>query len=334
MSGAHSRPVGSSIGVPAPPVIRVTRYDQVWSTLVALVAVLLAAVWFLYLVWGSFHPPDRQARSNCRTHSRRDERRRREWLAHRLAQARGDRPRAGRRHAGTNRRRTNGPRSKKCSKDVSLESAQATRPAPSPRDRPTKCNSTWLPSPLSKGANRSERGRGRPWAGVRVREAAGRGSSGGTCSSLNRDPSISMRKQLDLLRHRTGGTFRRSHDGIHLASWAARNPSCGGRRQEKVKNVCSSPGKGESDARLTSNCLPSPVSPSGPTRSFFISIRPRRRICWQSKSVTIATGLSAKFGGRFFRWFLRTTATISKSPARSTIERIAGKRDRSSILHR
>jgi hypothetical protein len=56
MSGAHGRPVGTSIGTPAPPVIRVTRYDQVWSTLVALVAVLLAAVWFLYLVWGSFHP--------------------------------------------------------------------------------------------------------------------------------------------------------------------------------------------------------------------------------------------------------------------------------------
>jgi hypothetical protein len=56
MSGAPSRPHHSSAGAPAPPVIRVTSYDQIWSTLVALVAVLLAAVWFLYLVWGSFHP--------------------------------------------------------------------------------------------------------------------------------------------------------------------------------------------------------------------------------------------------------------------------------------
>jgi hypothetical protein len=51
-----ARPFQSSVGSPAPPVIRVTGYDRVWSTLVALVAVLVAAVAFLYLVWGSFQP--------------------------------------------------------------------------------------------------------------------------------------------------------------------------------------------------------------------------------------------------------------------------------------
>ena len=56
MSVAESRPTARTAGSPAPPVIRVTSYDQVWSTLVALIAVLLAAVGFLYLVWGSFHP--------------------------------------------------------------------------------------------------------------------------------------------------------------------------------------------------------------------------------------------------------------------------------------
>jgi len=56
MATAQSHPIKPSAGSPAPPVIRVTSYDRVWSTLVALVAVLLAAVWFLYLVWGTFHP--------------------------------------------------------------------------------------------------------------------------------------------------------------------------------------------------------------------------------------------------------------------------------------
>jgi hypothetical protein len=55
MSDARRRPLTEPSGAAA-PVIRVTRYDQVWSTLVALIAVLLASVWFLYLVWGSFHP--------------------------------------------------------------------------------------------------------------------------------------------------------------------------------------------------------------------------------------------------------------------------------------
>jgi hypothetical protein len=40
----------------AAPVIRVTSYDRIWSSLVALMAVLLVAVWFLYLVWDSFQP--------------------------------------------------------------------------------------------------------------------------------------------------------------------------------------------------------------------------------------------------------------------------------------
>jgi hypothetical protein len=52
---AHPRPIKSP-GVAAAPVIRVTNYDRVWSTLVALIAVLIAAVWFLSLVWNSFQP--------------------------------------------------------------------------------------------------------------------------------------------------------------------------------------------------------------------------------------------------------------------------------------
>ncbi|HXY32697.1 MAG TPA: hypothetical protein VEI07_00635 [Planctomycetaceae bacterium] len=40
----------------APPVIRVTNYDRVWSILVALLAVLAVSVWFLFLVWDSFRP--------------------------------------------------------------------------------------------------------------------------------------------------------------------------------------------------------------------------------------------------------------------------------------
>jgi hypothetical protein len=55
MSEAHSR-VSKLGGLSAPPVIRVTNYDRVWSTLVALLAVLIVAVWFLFLVWDSFRP--------------------------------------------------------------------------------------------------------------------------------------------------------------------------------------------------------------------------------------------------------------------------------------
>jgi hypothetical protein len=40
----------------APPVIRVTSYDRIWSILVALLAVLIVAVWFLFLAWGNFRP--------------------------------------------------------------------------------------------------------------------------------------------------------------------------------------------------------------------------------------------------------------------------------------
>ena len=40
----------------AAPVIRVTSYDRIWSILVALLAVLIVAVWFLFLVWDSFQP--------------------------------------------------------------------------------------------------------------------------------------------------------------------------------------------------------------------------------------------------------------------------------------
>jgi hypothetical protein len=56
MSIASSGRTKHAAGSPAPPIIRVTSYDRVWSTLVALIAVLLAAVWFLFLVWGSFRP--------------------------------------------------------------------------------------------------------------------------------------------------------------------------------------------------------------------------------------------------------------------------------------
>jgi hypothetical protein len=55
MSEAHSR-VSKLGGLAAPPVIRVTSYDRIWSTLVALLAVLIVAVWFLFLVWDSFRP--------------------------------------------------------------------------------------------------------------------------------------------------------------------------------------------------------------------------------------------------------------------------------------
>jgi hypothetical protein len=55
MSEAHSRV--SKLGrLSAPPVIRVTNYDRIWSTLVALLAVLIVSVWFLFLVWDSFRP--------------------------------------------------------------------------------------------------------------------------------------------------------------------------------------------------------------------------------------------------------------------------------------
>src|SRR5580692_5376288 len=40
----------------APPVIHVTSYDRIWSILVALLAVLIVAVWFLFLAWDSFRP--------------------------------------------------------------------------------------------------------------------------------------------------------------------------------------------------------------------------------------------------------------------------------------
>ncbi|HUE13463.1 MAG TPA: hypothetical protein VMR25_04810 [Planctomycetaceae bacterium] len=56
MSAAGSRHVKHAAGSPAPPVIRVTSYDRVWSTLMALVAVLVASVWFLSLMWNSFQP--------------------------------------------------------------------------------------------------------------------------------------------------------------------------------------------------------------------------------------------------------------------------------------
>ncbi len=56
MPPAPSRTAKLSRGYLAPPVIRVTGYDRVWSTLVALLAVLVVAVWFLFLVWDSFRP--------------------------------------------------------------------------------------------------------------------------------------------------------------------------------------------------------------------------------------------------------------------------------------
>jgi hypothetical protein len=52
---APKRPV-TTVGPAVAPVIRVTNYDRIWSTLVALIAVLVAAVWFLSLVWNSFQP--------------------------------------------------------------------------------------------------------------------------------------------------------------------------------------------------------------------------------------------------------------------------------------
>ena len=56
MPPAQGRTAKLGRGHSAPPVIRVTSYDRIWSTLVALLAVLLVAVWFLFLVWDSFHP--------------------------------------------------------------------------------------------------------------------------------------------------------------------------------------------------------------------------------------------------------------------------------------
>ena len=53
---APSRVARLGQGHSAAPVIRVTNYDRVWSTLVALLAVLIVAVWFLFLVWDSFRP--------------------------------------------------------------------------------------------------------------------------------------------------------------------------------------------------------------------------------------------------------------------------------------
>jgi hypothetical protein len=40
----------------AAPVIRVTSYDRIWSILVALLAMLIVVVWFLFLAWDSFQP--------------------------------------------------------------------------------------------------------------------------------------------------------------------------------------------------------------------------------------------------------------------------------------
>ena len=56
MLPAQSRVAKLGRGHSAPPVIRVTSYDRIWSTLVALLAVLVVAVWFLFLVWDSFQP--------------------------------------------------------------------------------------------------------------------------------------------------------------------------------------------------------------------------------------------------------------------------------------
>ncbi len=56
MPPAPSRVARLGQGHSAAPVIRVTNYDRVWSTLVALLAVLIVAVWFLFLVWDSFRP--------------------------------------------------------------------------------------------------------------------------------------------------------------------------------------------------------------------------------------------------------------------------------------
>jgi hypothetical protein len=56
MPPAQGRVAKLGRGHSAPPVINVTNYDRVWSTLVALLAVLIVAVWFLFLVWDSFRP--------------------------------------------------------------------------------------------------------------------------------------------------------------------------------------------------------------------------------------------------------------------------------------
>jgi hypothetical protein len=56
MTPSQGRAAHLGRGHSAPPVIRVTGYDRVWSTLVALLAVLVVAVWFLFLVWDSFRP--------------------------------------------------------------------------------------------------------------------------------------------------------------------------------------------------------------------------------------------------------------------------------------
>jgi len=56
MPPAQGRVAKLGRGHSAAPVIRVTGYDRVWSTLVALLAVLVVAVWFLFLVWDSFRP--------------------------------------------------------------------------------------------------------------------------------------------------------------------------------------------------------------------------------------------------------------------------------------
>jgi hypothetical protein len=56
MPPAQSHLTKLARGHSAAPVIRVTGYDRVWSILVALLAVLFVAVWFLFLVWDSFHP--------------------------------------------------------------------------------------------------------------------------------------------------------------------------------------------------------------------------------------------------------------------------------------
>src|SRR5579863_8190357 len=53
VSGQRSLP---AVENNAAPVIRVTDYDRILSTLLAIVCVLVGAVWFLFLVWDSFHP--------------------------------------------------------------------------------------------------------------------------------------------------------------------------------------------------------------------------------------------------------------------------------------
>jgi hypothetical protein len=56
MPPAQGRLAKLGRGHSAAPVIHVTSYDRIWSSLVALMAVLLVAVGFLYLVWDSFQP--------------------------------------------------------------------------------------------------------------------------------------------------------------------------------------------------------------------------------------------------------------------------------------